>query len=339
MFIKKKQLQDLLNPFVGMITKVASPMVLSNIRIISNGKQLIAQGAKYTYMLQNAIDFASDDFEILVNYEILAKLLKQHGTTIELTIIENTLNLESARISNGLPLSLEEYVTFPIFKNTPMEIDVSKFQSVIEQVCLTAGNGFDIVFFNQNDIVATNRLQLTIGKYPINTEFILPVAAVSHLAKITKKDKRAGKMIVDDQNVTFLIDDLQLISRRYDAVFPDYETIISGDPFLTIIVDTKVINAALNNVVLFDPLSATLETTETGILVSTSKANGTANISVICDIDGQYLKININPTALLKYLQNRRATKTYLEIIQTGANFKLIGISGIGYTHYIPELL
>ena len=114
------------------------------------------------------------------------------------------------------------------------------------------------------------------------------------------------ELTVGQRHLFFRMDDRLLISRSYDGKFPKYETIIPRDNDKKIDVNRNQLAAALRRVRLVSPESKAIyfAVQEGAINLSSSSAEiGSADESVPVDYDGPALKVCVNGSYVLDFLE------------------------------------
>lgn len=207
--------------------------------------------------IDNQVILSATDLEMSINYYLGGKIDKPGSITIPgkvLISFINSLNEEKIMLEvknnilyaqtekseatlNGI--SADEFPTIPKIKGEEvLEINGQLLKSAISQVGFAAS--FDesrpiltgVYFVTDEKIlkmVATDsyRLAEKIIKIPSKKKihFVIPIKTIQELHRIISGPEEV-KMVVSDNQVMFVLPDIELISRIIEGEYPDYEQII-----------------------------------------------------------------------------------------------------------------
>ncbi len=213
----------------------------------------------------NKIDLVSTNLEIAIKHTTSCKIEKAGELVIPFSTINNIVkNLNEERITMNLKdkkliistdnyeavLQTENPSDFPIIPEVGKEsklVNIKNFtlQNFLGDV-LVAAQYSEIrpeisgVFFRyRNDnfvLVATDSFRLTEKKVELNNiesrfdsfEFILPMKAAEEFLKVFKDEEKV-QLFIDENQVVFMSEKKEMISRLIDGTFPDYESVIPKD--------------------------------------------------------------------------------------------------------------
>lgn len=131
----------------------------------------------------------------------------------------------------------------------------------------------------------------------LKTQYIVPERAISVLMKII--DEKEVKVYLSKSHISFVLSDIELITRLIAQKYPDYSSVIPLENEFRLKVLTKELNDAIKRMMLF----STSNTRKVKFSVNGSNleisaedldlgASGTENI--MCEYDGEPLEIGFN---------------------------------------------
>ena len=224
-------------------------------RIVGSRNTLPVLGNVLMQTKDNRVKLAATNLEIGITYWIGAKVEKEGSTTIPAKLLSEYINnLPTGNVSievdkntahvtcggfsskiNGI--DAEEFPSIPeVTGQTKVQVDGGVFKGALEQVVgvCSADDSRPVltgVYLYTKDgvmyAVATDSYRLA-EKRVMDTEadfeVIVPGRSVSELLRIIGDG--TVEMRVDDSQVSFVVDDIELVSRVIDGQFPDYKQLI-----------------------------------------------------------------------------------------------------------------
>ncbi|KKP91849.1 MAG: polymerase III subunit beta protein [Parcubacteria group bacterium GW2011_GWA2_36_10] len=161
---------------------------------------------------------------------------------IDLELKENTLKIKSKNQKTNIKgLEAEDFPLIPeIEKENEVELNMNDFKTALSQLVFSASLDssrleINAVFFNflKNELVlaATDSYRLAEKKLVINSgqekELIVPLKTIQELLRILNdQNNQALKIYFNENQIMFVFDGVELISRVVSGKYPDYQQII-----------------------------------------------------------------------------------------------------------------
>ncbi len=131
----------------------------------------------------------------------------------------------------------------------------------------------------------------------LKTQYIVPERAISVLMKII--DEKEVKVYLSKSHISFVLSDIELITRLIAQKYPDYSSVIPLENEFRLKVLTKELNDAIKRMMLFSTSNTRkvkFSVTGSNLEISAEDldlgASGTENI--MCEYDGEPLEIGFN---------------------------------------------
>ena len=224
-------------------------------RIVGSRNTLPVLGNVLMQTKDNRVKLAATNLELGITYWIGAKVEKEGSTTIPAKLLsEYVSNLPTGNVSikvekntahvtcggfsskiNGI--DAEEFPSIPeVTGQTKIEVDGDVLKSALEQVVgvCSADDSRPVltgVYLYSKDgemyAVATDSYRLAekrVMETEEDFEVIVPGRSISELLRIIGSEP--VEIRVDDSQVSFVVDDIELVSRVIDGQFPDYKQLI-----------------------------------------------------------------------------------------------------------------
>ncbi|PCJ29834.1 MAG: DNA polymerase III subunit beta [Rickettsiales bacterium] len=328
--IQTKDLARALGFASSVVEKRNVMMELGNIKLVAKG---------------GTLEIGATDMDLYLNQNIGAEIIREGGTTVstqtlsevirkipddEITIKENVLANKLEIIGKNCHFEL---LTLPTEKFPEMEdidtesslsISCADLARIIEYTNFAMSS--EETRYNLNGIylhvkgaefcsAATDGHRLAVASVPLSNkseEFgvIVPSKTVTELLKITKDGQNIHsemRIFLSSNKVKFECNNLVLISKLIDGVFPDYSTFIPADNESKLTVSKKLIASAIDRVatITVDKFRAVkLAIDNDSIKITASgEAKGAANEMVAfsdekkdyCNFSGESLSVGFNP--------------------------------------------
>ncbi len=218
------------------------------------------------------LKLSATNLELGINYWIGAKIEKEGSTTvpvkeiaefvsylspdkIDLTLdSKNLLQLLSKKAQSTFTTTpAKDFPTLPsINPKTAINIDLSLLSKTISQIAFSAATDDTrpiltsvLCQFTQNNLllVATDGFRLSLKNIKIvnpldlgsvkSLTFLIPARSLIEVTKLTKNEKQITMGLTTDKNqIVFVLEDLEIVSRLIEGDYPDYNRIIP-DSFIT----------------------------------------------------------------------------------------------------------
>ena len=288
--------------------------------------------------------FSATNLEIAINYSINADIKNEGAITIPAKLITSYTNLledetVEMRLEDGNTLFIKTKTSqtkikgispneFPLIpkieKETTLKIIANDLSQTIDCTIFSAATTntrpilAGVYVLAEKDtlkMVATDSFRLAEKKTKLlqktekNIECIVPVRTLLELSRIlnTKYEKEPVEILVAKNQILFVVDGIELISRLIEGKFPDYEKIIPRATRTKFEAPINHLTIATKRVSLFareNNNNVKLTVTNDGKLqIATDETSvGEEKAEVDIKIDGENNKIALNSQYLLDVL-------------------------------------
>ena len=194
------------------------------------------------------------------------------------------------------------------------------------------------VFFNFEDnkliLVSTDSYRLAEKSISVNThnfndqKLIVPARTVQELLRILSnynnedldfEQKGEIKIAISDNQILFIIDSVELVSRLINGQYPDYKQIIPDKSKTDIIVNRQNLLRAVKAVAIFSKTGIndiSLEFKNKKIIISASSGqSGESRVDIDAEISGIDNEVTINYRYLIDGLNNINSDKIKLKVV------------------------
>ena len=303
---------------------------LSNIKLVSSGGMLeIGATDMDLYLNQNIGAEVISEGETTVSTQTLSDVVRKiSDTEIRLKQIPDTDKLEIIASNCRFELLTLPAIKFPAMEDidskSSLKISCTDFARIIEYTNFAMSN--EETRYNLNGIymhvkngefagVATDGHRLSIASTKINNnsdEFgvIVPRKSISELLKIIKDikyNKGDLQLFLSSTKIKFVCDNLVMISKLIDGIFPEYSSFIPEDNKNKLTINTKLLSGAIDRVatVTVDKFRAVkVSINNQGVIITASgEAKGAASETIkfskeavdFCYYSGDDVSIGFNP--------------------------------------------
>ncbi len=186
---------------------------------------------------------------------------------IEITLKEKTLNIKNKnQEANISGLDAEDFPLIPeIEKENEIEIITKELRDAINQTIFAAStdnsraeiNAVNFSFKPKElTIAATDSYRLTEKKININSnkeiDLIIPLKTVQELSRIlNEEDGQKINIYFNENQIMFVLDNIELVSRVIDSKYPDYKQIVPQEFITSITCDVSRLVPIIKSVSLF----------------------------------------------------------------------------------------
>lgn len=322
-------------------------------RAIGSNLNLPILGNVLIKTLNNQIKLSTTNLELAITKNVFGKVVEDGGITVPYGVLANIINnINSERINleskqNNLLIKTDNYEAtiqgiseneFPIIPKIKegrefVEISAAVLKESLEKVIIAAVMSelrpeiSGVLFINEHPeikLVATDSFRLAESKI-LNTQFknsfekgfrlIIPLKTAQELLKIIK-DEDLVSIYLDNNQILFKTNDLEVISRLIDGNFPDYEAIIPKSVATEILIKRdEFINAVKLISSFTSRISDIRLKTEGGKVLeaySNDNALGENKYLVPAKITGPDVELSFNPRFLLEGLKTNKSEQVYL---------------------------
>ncbi|MBU1092621.1 DNA polymerase III subunit beta [Patescibacteria group bacterium] len=299
---------------------------------------------------EGQVVLSATDLEIGINYYLGGKIEGEGSITVPGKVLNsfvNSLNEEKITLEsvNGVlsaktekseaninGMAADEFPIIPkIIGKEVLEIDGMVLKSALSQVMFSVSYDesrpvltgvYFMVGDNTLKMVATDSYRLaekTIN-IPTNnkTSFIIPIKTIQELHRIISGGEKI-KIIVSENQVMFLLPDMDITSRIIEGDYPDYEQIIPKAFKTHTIVSTAELANTIKTASFFarenaNNVKITLHKDHL-LIEATSSQLGNFKAQIKCVVEGEENEVSFNARYLLDALGGVDSAKVKLEMI------------------------
>jgi len=283
-------------------------------------------------------------------FTVDAKIITEY---VNLLPSENVLMEE---IDGELKIECDNYKTkikgesakeFPLIPSVPQDnyyscsaVDFKKALNSVVFAVSNSENRIELsgVFFNFEDnkliLVSTDSYRLAEKSISVSThslndqKLIVPARTVQELLRILSnynnedldfEQKGEVKIAISDNQILFIIDSVELVSRLINGQYPDYKQIIPDKSKTNVIVNRQNLLRAVKAVAIFSKTGIndiSLEFKNKKIIISASSGqSGESRVDIDADISGVDNEVTINYRYLIDGLNNINSDKIKLKVV------------------------
>jgi DNA polymerase III subunit beta len=317
---------------VNIVNKAISPNntlpVLNNILIKAEGKKLYFSSTNLEIAISCSIDA---DVRGEGSITVPAKLLTSYVSLltdekVELSVVEGmSLAITSSSSNTKIKcISADEFPLIPkVDKGQQFNVNIDDLYTAITETVFAASSNTSrpilsgVLMLSKGDslkLVSTDSYRLAektlkISSTPSEDVYsVVPARTMSELSKIVSKaDAKEVKVNVSKNQILFVVDGIELISRLIEGKFPDYEKIIPKENKTKAEVSVEDLSLVLKRVSLFareNNNSVKLSVTNDGKMMVSSEETkvGEEKAELLVKLSGENNKISLNAQYLLDVL-------------------------------------
>ncbi|MFA5967354.1 MAG: DNA polymerase III subunit beta [Patescibacteria group bacterium] len=298
----------------------------------------------------NQVILSATDLEIGVNYYLGGKIEEEGTITVPGRVLSNFVNsLNEEKISlettNGVlfakttkseaninGMSSDDFPIIPrVVGKEILEIDGNILKTALSQVVFSASYDesrpvltgvYFIIDGGTFKLVATDSYRLAEKTISIPTadsaHFIVPVKTIHELSRILSGTEKV-KIVVSENQVMFLLPDMDLTSRIIEGDYPNYEQIIPKSFKTQTKVSTSELATTIKTASYFARENANnvkMTFHKDHILVeATSSQLGNFKSQIPCEVAGEENEVSFNAKYLLDALSGVDSPRVSLEMI------------------------
>lgn len=325
-----------LNAISRIVSTRTTLPVLGNILIDTTGGKLSLSATDLEIaMTAETAGKVEDEGKITIPARLLIDFVTNNSDeNIAINLKDLTLGLKSSHYEANIKgITAEEFPTIPKApKSKFCSIKSDDLYDALKKVVMACANddtrpvlaGVYMKFEEKNlTLAATDSYRLAEKKLNLSEavdkkEIIVPARAMNELLRLLPSEKSGNvDIIVDENQVFFLISDIQIVSRLIEGAFPNYEQIIPKEEKISVKSNLQETVAAIKMSALFAKdianniklkigknLSGPKGADEAGMLQisSTAKEIGDTTSQIKADISGGDVEIAFNARYLLDVL-------------------------------------
>ncbi len=274
-------------------------------------------------------------------FTVAAKLLNDFvgllpKENINLSTNNNTLLIQSSNQQTSIKgLLAEDFPLIPeIEKENELSIDAVKFKQALSQTAFAASldssraeiNAVNFKFAkNELVLASTDSYRLAEKRIKINNnqekELIIPLKVIQELVRVLNDQvEKTVKVCFNDNQIMFLFDGVELISRVVDGKYPDYQQIIPEKFTNAIKSQINKLVPAIKSAALFckpgiNDVRLKFSNTNKQIIINAASSQaGESTIKVAGEIVGGDLEVVFNYRYLLDGLNNITGDEVVIKI-------------------------
>ncbi|MDZ7798839.1 MAG: DNA polymerase III subunit beta [Patescibacteria group bacterium] len=332
--------QENLNQGLNNVSHIASKNV--SLPILNN---VLLKAEKGT------IKLTTTNLEIGINCQIRGKVEKEGEITVQakllndyvnslpnervdLTAKDNKLNIECGKAHTVIKASsTEEFPLIPkVERKKGYEIKTSEIKKAITQVIFATATDesrpeISGVYLKPEKeeiiLAATDSYRLAEKKIkksegPEGPAIIIPTRTLQELNRILTEDIESVNFYINENQILFTFDGIELVSRLIEGQYPDYKQIIPSDYKTKIVLSNQEFVKIIKTTSLFCQLGINdinLEIKDKKLIVSASNSQlGENTSSLAAKIEGEDNKIVFNYRYLLDGLSSIDSEEIILEL-------------------------
>lgn len=322
--VNSKELEKLLTKIIPAVPTRTPMPILENFLFEVDDNILTIHATDLEISLKSSISVTSDgNSKIVVPAKMLYETIRLLGdTTITFEVTENgKLNLLTDNGEYSLSyIEAEDFPEIPAFPSNSEEEneDLNEFNingnDLKEAFGLTAfamskeemrpAMMGTLLQFKEDGLkfVSTDGHRLVnLTKKAIKSEFenqyIVPEKAITVLLKIL--DEKEVKIYLSETHMSFILSDIELITRLIGQKYPDYESVIPKENELRLKIKTKEIHKAIKRMLVFSPSNSrrvkfSLSANNLEISSEDLDKGSHGKENILCEYDGEPLEIGFN---------------------------------------------
>ncbi len=322
----------------AIVSKTNTP-IFSGIHILTQNDKLEIQAMNPNMAIACTIDAdITEPGDIVVSAKYLSELICK--LTEEVLTLNDDKHMNTLRISSGksefqmLLMNEEDFPKFPIFnakKSIALEDNIIK--NLIKKTKFACSTDEARPLFtgilvevqnNKITFVATNTHRLAIKTLPFNysekLSIIIPSKMLEEISRnLTGEVPQQVIISLLDSQIMATIDNVIIVSRLIEGVFPDYKRVIPPKFALTTKINVKELAGAVERVALFSTdgeysiIKMCIAENEITITSSSPEA-GTGREIISCTSEGEGLNVAFNSRYILDILKNMEAEEAILSM-------------------------
>lgn len=264
-------------------------------------------------------------------------------------------------------IAADDFPVIPeIEKNNPFKIKIKDFKKALSQVIFAVSvsetrpeiSGV-LMSFNKFEkgklfMVGTDSYRLTEKNIPIlgsseEKEVIVPVKTLQEVLRILSNLKDQSNAVeemevyLSDNQILFVCDSVELISRLIEGQFPDYKQIIPTETKTKVTIATSELTKAIKTVALFSKtgifdINLLFEPAKGLIMQATNAQVGESKAELEVAFEGTFNETTLNYRYLLDGLSNITADEVELSLVDNNIPFIMKPKGDDSYTYIVMPI-
>ena len=308
-------------------------------RIVAQRTTLPVLGNILISVEEGKITFGATDLEVGISVEVPGKIespgkitiparllndfiLNNGDESISLTLDNLNLNLKSERYEANIKgIDAEEFPTIPEVSDKPfLEIKSEDLAKALKKVIIAAANDdtrpvlagilhkFDkkTLTLAATDSYRLAEAKIDLGKDIEAKEVIIPLRTMNELNRLLGSYSGNTTIVLDENQVFFILGDIKIVSRLIEGSFPPYAQIIPTSSKITAKVSLSEAVTAIKMSALFSKDIANnikLAVGKDGMTIKSADSEaGNTTSHIKCEVNGGEIEIAFNARYLLDVL-------------------------------------
>jgi len=281
------------------------------------------------------------------SFTVEAKLLAEYinllpNDQVEVELTENDfLNIACGSSKTKIKgISSEDFPVIPeIDRKDPYKISISEFKKAVSQVLFSVANSetrpeISGVYMNFNKLnpgqlvlVGTDSYRLAEKKIDLNDnkkeqEVIVPLKTLQEVLRILNnlKDQENIEIFLSENQILFVCNGIEIISRLVEGEYPDYQQIIPAETKTKVTVSSAELTAAIKKVALFSKagifdVNLSFEASSGLIVKAANTELGESQTDIDVEFSGESNETTLNFRYLLDGLANIEESEVEISLI------------------------
>lgn len=308
----------------------------SNVAVSKSADGVVLVPAKLVSEVVRSLPAGAVDFEVKGDSAIIES--DRVRFTVPLAA-EGDFPKWSGTVGVGAPMAAKDLSE--ALKQVVRAASTDELRGIYTGVMFTSVNG-------QLRLVSTDMYRLAVREVDASiltdgTKVIIPARALSELQRLLSASDRVS-MAVTDNDVTFEVGNVRLVSRRLTGDFPAYENLIPANLPITIVVNREEMMESVRRVKLVakDPVGTPLRLQSSGdniTLRMITPDNGESSAVIDAKVQGEDIaEIRFNNDMLLQGLDAITADEVSIQISEPRKPALIRGIGQSDYTYLLMPL-
>ena len=323
----------------GVTSKSGLP-ILSGvmIKVTSDGLELLTTDLEISFRVKIGVK-VKEEGEVVVPAKLLFDLVSGLPVgPVEMEVEKHVLKIDGGGVKTEMVgQAAEEFPSLPRSKGKELKISVSEFRKRVDRVAVSAARDDTqpvlsgvLWKFGKNkvELAATDRYRLGVdvmsglklSEEMEDKKLILPARALQELSRVLS-DGQIREMGVefdeDNQQVVFVAESVEMVSRLIAGDFPPFEQILPSDHRVRVEINREDVLEAVKRASLFAGNGANiikLQVTNDRLHVrGADNQKGKSETSLEAKVEGEDVEMAFNSRYLLDYLGTVDEEKVFLE--------------------------
>lgn len=249
--------QENLNKALGVVSRVAgsktSLPILNNVLLKTENNRLVLVATNLEVAITEHIGAkVTTEGSLTVPARLMSEFISNLPKgNIELKVDSTKLHIESGSYTSTINgIAPDEFPALPVIESaTSVRINASTLKKAIAQTVITTSHDDTrpvltgvlchshegSLYFAATDGYRLAERKLVAVKDTISA--LIPASTLADVARVIPDETDEIEILIDDSQVRFRIDDIEVTSRLIDGKFPDYRQLIPNDTEIHVVVN------------------------------------------------------------------------------------------------------